>query len=157
MQREENISENNIKLIEGYRNALSSMPDSLMEAKECVKRKYAGLGKNSDIQALNMPDAIGNSEMQALSMPDNARNFGSQNLDRYGGAKAPTAADSTKAGRTEVDDNAPFYEVLYRLKLSADIESCKKAATMLRDYLTEKPGCVMGETMLEVIGEQLED
>lgn len=118
MLRGENISEKNIKLIEGYKNALSSMPDSLMEAKECVKRRYAELEKNSGTQALDIPDT-------AMSLI--------------------------------VDDNAPFYEVLYRLKLSSDIESCKKAATMLKDYLTEKPGCVMGEMMLEVIGEQLED
>lgn len=55
------------------------------------------------------------------------------------------------------EGNEAFYSVLYRLNLSTDIDSCKKTAVMLKDYLTENPGSVMGDTLLKVIREQLED
>ena len=103
MLRGENISKNNIKLIEGYKNALSSMPESLMEAKECVKRKYEGLEKSLDIQASSIPDS---------------------------------------SATSVVDDNVLFYEVLYRLKLSSDIESCKKAAVMHAKVLAREHNSV---------------
>ena len=55
------------------------------------------------------------------------------------------------------DGNELFYDVLYRLSLSADIGSCKKSIEMLSEYLTQNPKVMMGEIMLEVIEEQLED
>lgn len=65
--------------------------------------------------------------------------------------------ETVNAPESEGEGNEEFYSVLYRLNLSTDIGSCKKAAVMLKSYLNDNPGSVMGETMLQIIGEQLED
>ena len=102
-----------IMLIEGYKNAISLMPDSLGNAKDCIRKQYERLETENDSISVDEHDTS--------------------------------------------DGNEDYYEVLYRLQLSSNIESCKKAAAMLKDYLINKPGSVMGETMFAVIEEQLED
>ena len=65
--------------------------------------------------------------------------------------------EMVNASEDAEDGNELYYSVLYRLNMSADIESCKKAAAMLKEYLMGNPGSVMGETLLDVIEEQFED
>lgn len=70
-----------------------------------------------------------------------------------------TGVDTNRINSPENTDdgNELFYSVLYRLNLSTDIESCKKSAAMLKDYLSNNPDSVMGSTMLKIIREQFED
>ncbi len=45
--------------------------------------------------------------------------------------------------------------VLHTLSYSSDIEGCRRAASGVREYLERHPGSVAGETLLEIISEQM--
>ena len=55
---------------------------------------------------------------------------------------------------TDDDGNKYFYEALDRINIGNDIYGCKKAATILREYLINNPDSIMGETLLDILSEQ---
>lgn len=66
-------------------------------------------------------------------------------------------SDIVNAGPDFEDGSAMFYEVLHKLSHWSDVEGSRKAVAMLREYLIKNPGSVMGDTLLQVIGEQFEE
>ena len=57
---------------------------------------------------------------------------------------------------SDEDGGRLFYEALDRLDLGNDLQGCKKAATILKDYLAAEPDSVMANTLMEIINEQLQ-
>ncbi|MBR1865049.1 MAG: hypothetical protein IJ801_00925 [Lachnospiraceae bacterium] len=71
--------------------------------------------------------------------------------------KHEVQTDLVNSKEDSEDGSALFYEVFDLLNFRSDVQSCKNAASMLREYLIRNPGSVMGETLLKAIGEQFEE
>lgn len=76
---------------------------------------------------------------------------------KLAGKRQEVQLDIVNIKEDSEDGNRMFYEVFDLLNFRSDIQSCKHAASMLREYLMNHPGSVMGETLLRVIGEQFEE
>ena len=57
---------------------------------------------------------------------------------------------------SDEDGSRLFYEALDRLDFGNDLQGCKKAASILKDHLAAEPDSVMGNTLMEIINEQLQ-
>lgn len=88
-------------------------------------------------------------------LPQEARNALEESFRRLDEKQQEVPAFLTPVSvQTEYMDDT-LYAVLHTLSYSSDISGCRRAVSEVGSYLEKHPGSVMGQTLLEIIREQM--
>lgn len=88
-------------------------------------------------------------------LPLEVRNVFEEAYRRLEEKKSEVNTDSVPIPAQPENMDEALNTVMHTLSYSSDIEGCRRAASRVREYLDQHPGSVMGETLLQVIREQM--
>ena len=72
-------------------------------------------------------------------------------------ARREVQTDTVNTAADSEGGEGLFYDALYRLHIGSDITDCKKAVSILKNYLNDNPGSVMGNTLMQIIEDSFEE